>query len=214
MSYLKICGIRRTEDVQYINEFPPDFAGFICSKPFWRYVDPASFRSLVQALRGEIGRVGVFVNPTIGEIRDYAPYLDVIQLHGEETEELIRTIRGTFPDLRIWKAVRVRNAQDIADADALPVDQLVLDSFSAVSHGGTGEVAPWDIIAQNRPRKPFLLAGGITPENVRQAIADVAPWGVDASSSLETDRAKDRDKIRSMTEAVQSPLYCSVKGAH
>ncbi|MCR5717520.1 MAG: phosphoribosylanthranilate isomerase [Oscillospiraceae bacterium] len=211
-TYLKICGIRRMEDVQYLNEFPPDFAGFICAKPYWRYVPPEDFRMLCRKLRGEIGRVGVFVNPAWEDIEPYAPYLDKIQLHGNETAELIAELHDKLSDTEIWKAVRVQSAQDIADADALGADKLVLDSFSVKSVGGTGELAPWDIIAKHRPFKPFLLAGGITPENVRQAIADVSPWGVDASSSLETDRCKDREKIYAMTEAVQNPLYCFAKG--
>ncbi len=207
-TFLKICGIRRPEDVQYLNEFSPDFAGFICSQPFWRYVEPAVFKELVSNLHGEIGRVGVFVNPTLSEIAQYAAYLDVIQLHGEETADFIADLRGYFPEIQIWKAARVQTAEDIARADALPVDKLVLDSFSAVSHGGTGEVAPWDLIVQNRTEKPFLLAGGITPENVTQAIAEVQPWGVDASSSLETDKCKEMLKIQKFVETVQNPLYC------
>ena len=208
-TYLKICGIRRMEDVTYLNEFPPDFAGFICSKPFWRYVSPEVFRALALRLNGRIGRVGVFVDPDLEDMTPYTPYLDVIQLHGNESAGLIAKIRDYFPDVQLWKAVRVRTAQDIADADRLDVDKLVLDSFSARSVGGTGELAPWDIIARNRPEKPFLLAGGITPENVSQAIADVAPWGVDASSSLETDRCKDRAKIQSM---VQNPCFLAKGG--
>lgn len=212
-TYLKICGIRRPEDVQYLNEFPPDFAGFICAAPYWRYVPPAQFTALCRALRGEIGRVGVFVNPSWEDIAPYAPYLDKIQLHGNESPALIAALHERLPDTGIWKAVRVRTAEDIAKADALDVEALVLDSFSAQSEGGTGTVAPWDIIAQNRPSKPFLLAGGISPENAAQAIAAVQPWGVDASSSLETDRCKDRAKISAMTAAVQNPLYLRAKEA-
>ena len=200
---LKICGIRRPADVRYLNEFPPDYAGFICSQPFWRYVAPGKFKSLVQELRGEIERVGVFVNPTPDEVGSYAPFLNVVQLHGEESTDFIANIRAKFPHLQIWKAARVQTAEDIASADALDVDKLVLDSFSSASHGGTGEVAPWDIIVKHRPEKPFLLAGGISVENVLQAIAEVHPWGVDASSSLETDKCKDRAKIRAMAEAVK-----------
>lgn len=202
-AYLKICGNRRPEDVQYLNAHQPDFAGFICSKPFWRYVEPDSFKALARELRGGIGRVGVFVNPTLSEIAQYAAYLDVIQLHGEEDADFIADLRGYFPEIQIWKAARVQTAKDIARADALPVDKLVLDSFSAVSHGGTGEVAPWDIIVKNRPEKPFLLAGGITPENVRQALEDVHPWGVDCSSGVETDKVKDESKIRALVRAVK-----------
>ena len=206
-TYLKICGIRRPEDVAALNAFPPDFAGFICSKPFWRYVSPEDFTALVQELNGAIARVGVFVDPEIGDISPYYPYLDAIQLHGSETAEDIARFRAHFPDVQLWKAVRVQTAQDIANADALDVDKLVLDSFSAQSVGGTGTVAPWDIIVQNRPEKPFFLAGGITPENVTDAIRAVQPWGVDASSSLETDRKKDPQKIKALVQAVANPLY-------
>lgn len=196
---LKICGIRRPEDVAYLNETPPDFAGFILSKPFWRYVPPEQFRTLVHALDERIGRVGVFVNPTIEEIQQYAAYLDVIQLHGEETADFIQEIRDkTSYDIQIWKAARVQTPEDIRKADALPVDKLVLDSFSAASHGGTGELAPWHLIAENRPEKPFLLAGGISAENVREAAEAVRPWGMDASSSVETDKCKDAEKIRNL----------------
>lgn len=209
--YLKLCGIRRQEDVAVIGEFPPDYAGFICSQPFWRYVSPETVRELTSAMRGEIARVGVFVDPTVEQIAPYAPYLDVIQLHGAETAALIGEIRETFPGLEIWKAVRVQRVQDIAEADALAVDKLVLDSFSAQSHGGTGTLAPWDIIVKNRPSKPFLLAGGISADNVQQAIAEVQPWGVDASSSVETDRCKDPAKIAQLVRLVNSPLYQNVK---
>ena len=170
-------------------------------------MSPEQLTGLSALLDERIIRVGVFVNPTMEQIGAYAPLLGVIQLHGEEDADFIVQIRRRFPLLRIWKAARVRTVQDIADADALPVDALVLDSYSDAAHGGTGELAPWELIAQNRPEKPFFLAGGITPENVRQAIEAVAPWGVDASSSLEIDRCKDGDRIRAMTQAVRNPLY-------
>ena len=205
--YLKICGIRRPEDVEFLNAYPPDFAGFICSQPFWRYVDPEAFRLLAVGLRGEIARVGVFVDPSIGDISPYAPYLDVIQLHGSESAEMIASVRAHFPDVQIWKAARVRTPEDIAAADTTGADKLVLDSYSAQGVGGTGTLAPWELIAANRPKTEFLLAGGISPENAAEAIRIAAPWRVDASSSLETDRVKDRMKIRAMAEAVGNPLY-------
>lgn len=201
---LKICGIRRMEDVQYLNEALPDFAGFICAEGYWRYVPPETLRDLSAALDPRIARVGVFVDSTPEEIERFAPYLDVLQLHGAEGAAYIEALHGRFPHHRLWKAVRVRTAQDIADADALPVEALVLDSFSHAAHGGTGTLAPWDIIAKHRPEKPFLLAGGITPENVQRAVREVQPWGVDASSSLETDRCKDGDKITALVRAVRN----------
>ena len=200
---LKICGIRRMEDVDCLNRYKPDFAGFICSKPFWRYVPPEGFRELVHALDAGILRVGVFVNPTMEEISRYAAHLDVLQLHGEETAELITEIREmTSHDMQIWKAVRVRTPADIQAADALPVDKLVLDSFSEVQHGGVGKVADWELIARNRPEKPFLLAGGISAENMAEA-AGLQPWGLDVSSGAETERCKDPEKIRTLVAQIR-----------
>ena len=201
---LKICGIRRRQDVQFLNEFPPDYAGFILSGGFGRSIVMGTFYELQSCLAPAIQTVGVFVNEPLAEIVrcGYNEALNVIQLHGEEDKGYIRALREVFGG-KIWKAVRVRTAEDIRKADALAVDALVLDSFSAASQGGTGTVAPWDIIAQNRPQKPFFLAGGISAENVQEAIRSVQPYGVDASSSLETDGCKDRDKIRNMAEAVR-----------
>lgn len=201
---LKICGIRRLQDIEYLNLNSPDYAGFILSKPFWRYVAPEQMQILHEALQPGIRRVGVFVNPELDEIREYAEFLNVIQLHGEESGELIRLVRENFPELEIWKAIRVRNPEDIHRADLLPVDKLVLDSFSAESHGGTGTLAPWDMIVRNRPAKEFFLAGGISAENIRDAVREVHPFGIDVSSSVETDKCKDISKIRNILEILRT----------
>jgi len=201
---IKICGIRRSEDVEILNQYPPDYAGFICSKPFWRYVSPEQLKSLHQNLNKHIRRVGVFVNPTIEEILAYADWLDVIQLHGEENADFIKQIWENVWSVQIWKAVRVRTAEDIANADKLPLDRLVLDSFSAISQGGTGTLAPWDIITNNRPTKPFFLAGGISAENAVDAVKAANPFGIDVSSSVETDKCKDPEKIRVLTETIKN----------
>ncbi len=200
---LKICGIRRLEDINYINQYPPDYAGFICSQPFWRYVSPEQLKAFTQQLDPSITRVGVFVNPDLIEICAYAKYLDIIQLHGEESPELIQEIRK-LAGLEIWKAARVKSREDIQKADVLPVDKLVLDSFSATSHGGTGVLAPWDIIQKNRPEHEIFLAGGISAENIREAAEAVHPFGMDVSSSVETDKCKDLEKIRILTKILRN----------
>ena len=212
MSVLKICGNRRRQDIQYLNEFQPDFAGFILSGGFGRSIVTGTFYELKSYLAPGIRTVGVFVNEPLDEIVrcGYHDELDAIQLHGNEDAAYIRSLRGIFGG-EIWKAVRVRTPEDIAQADRLDVDALVLDSFSAQSVGGTGELAPWDIIVKNRPVKPFLLAGGITPENAAQAVAEVLPWGVDCSSGVETDKCKDKAKIRALTEAVKGGAARSFK---
>jgi phosphoribosylanthranilate isomerase len=202
MSKIKICGLFRKEDTEFVNEAKPDYCGFILHFPkSHRSLEPEKAKELRQYIDSSVRVVGVFVNQPPEYVIQTADTvgLQVIQLHGNEDAAYIQALRMVFGG-EIWKAVRVQTAQDIAQADALPVDRLVLDSFSAQFVGGTGELAPWDIIAQNRPEKPFLLAGGITPDNVCQAIADVQPWGVDCSSGVETDKCKDRLKIRALAE--------------
>ena len=202
---IKICGIRRREDVEILNQYPPDYAGFILSGGFGRSIVMGTFYELKSYLDRKIQTVGVFVNEPIEEIKKcaYHEELDVIQLHGEEDIHYIRELKNIFHG-EIWKAVRVRTPEDIQKADALPVDKLVLDSFSEVSHGGTGTLAPWDIIRENRPEKPFFLAGGISAENVSDAVREVQPFGVDVSSSVETDRHKDIDKIKSIIQIIRN----------
>ncbi|HAJ98141.1 MAG TPA: N-(5'-phosphoribosyl)anthranilate isomerase [Ruminococcus sp.] len=202
---LKICGNRRVQDVQYLNQYKPDYAGFILSGGFGRSIVMGTFYELKSYLDNNIQTVGVFVNEPLDEIIKYAYHeeLNVIQLHGEEDKIYIQALREVFQG-EIWKAVRVRTAEDIANADKLPVDRLVLDSFSAISQGGTGTLAPWDIITNNRPTKPFFLAGGISAENAVDAVKAVNPFGIDVSSSVETDKCKDPEKIRVLTETIKN----------
>ncbi len=202
---VKICGIRRRKDAEILNQYPPDYAGFILSGGFGRSIVMGTFYELKSYLDRKIQTVGVFVNEPIEEIKKcaYHEELNVIQLHGEETTAYIQELRNIFHG-EIWKAVRVRSTEDIRNADNLPVDKLVLDSFSAVSHGGTGTLAPWDIIKENRPEHEFFLAGGISAENVLEAVETVQPFGVDISSSVETDKYKDIDKIRNIMQIIRN----------
>lgn len=200
---VKLCGMRRMEDIRMLNAHPPDFAGFILSKPFRRYVPLEQLIPLCGALDKRIRRVGVFVNEPPEWILPFAPYLDAIQLHGDETAEYIENLRS-LTGCRIWKAVRVRTAQDVEKAAQLPADMLLLDSFSERSPGGTGNIAPWKEIVKANIRSPFFLAGGITAENLAQAAAAVHPYGVDVSSALETGGIKDAEKIRRFLLAAES----------
>jgi phosphoribosylanthranilate isomerase len=200
---LKICGIRRPEDVAYLNAAPPDYAGFILSERFWRYVGSGNLPLLTQALSPEIQRVGVFVNEKPEWIAQFLPYIDVIQLHGEETAEDILHLRK-LTDKEIWKAVRVRTAEEIQTACELPVEKLLLDSYVENEYGGSGKTAKWDMITQAEITKPFFLAGGISTDNFLTAAETVHPYGVDVSSAVETDRCKDGKKISAMTALVRT----------
>lgn len=194
MTKIKICGIRRVEDAIILNEILPDYAGFILSKQFWRCIDKKQLSEICGILSKNILRVGVFVNESLDYILEYAPFLDVIQLHGEEDETFIRQLKDKTT-CEVWKAVRVKSSQDIENACNLSADKLLIDSYSKKTYGGSGELANWDLVKNAKISKPFFLAGGISSENCTDAITLVKPYGLDISSSVETNRIKDREKI-------------------
>lgn len=204
MTKIKICGMRRVDDILYVNTYHPDYAGFILSEGFKRTIGFDSFCELDSRLDKDIKRVGVFVNePTESILKYYADKLDVIQLHGEENAEYIDKLRENC-DCEIWKAVRVKYADDIAKADALPVHKLLIDSFSAGSYGGTGKRVDLDVFSNVSISKPFLLAGGLNEDNICSAMKKVQPYGVDFSSSVETDGFKDENKIKRIVETIRN----------
>lgn len=198
MIKLKLCGMRREEDISYINEYPPDNAGFILSQGFRRSIGRDTFIRLASQLDKRIGRVGVFVDEPPENILQYTEYLDVIQLHGSENAEYIAKLRNNCK-CEIWKAVRAKCTADIEAADKLDCHMLLIDSFSAKSVGGTGETADLQVILNADFSKPYYIAGGLNADNV-QSILDTLkakpPVGADLSSGIETDGCKDKNKIK------------------
>ncbi|MGN0587634.1 MAG: phosphoribosylanthranilate isomerase [Oscillospiraceae bacterium] len=205
MIKLKLCGMRRPEDISYINQYPPHYAGFILSPGFRRSIDRDTFLSLVSQLDKSIGRVGVFVDEPPENILQYTEYLDVIQLHGSENAEYIAKLRPKC-GCEIWKAVRAKCTADIESADKLECDKLLIDSFSAKSVGGTGETADLQIILNADFSKPYYIAGGVSAANIKDildTLKDKPPVGADLSSSIETDGCKDINKIREIYNIVK-----------
>ena len=194
---IKLCGMRRTEDVRIINEFLPDYMGMILTQGFRRTVDIYTAKQLSALTDSRIKKVGVFVNEPIDNVRRIAELLslDVIQLHGDEDRAYIRSLDGIC---KVWKAVRVQSAEDIYRGEELGCDMLLLDSFVKGAVGGTGITADWDIIKNAHISLPYFLAGGIGEHNISKAL-EICP-NVDLSGSVETDGVKDREKIRRVTE--------------
>ena len=194
---LKLCGMRRREDIEFVNEYRPDYVGFILSDGFRRSVDLGTFRELASGLDNGIRRVGVFVNePSENVLKYCAEGLDVIQLHGDEDEEYIALLRKNIPEsCEIWKAVRVRSADDIERWNGSDVDKLLLDAFQEGVVGGTGKTADWSVITSANIQKPFFAAGGITSQNFIEAAAVLNPYGIDLSGGIETNGVKDKAKI-------------------
>ena len=199
---VKLCGVRRAEDIEYLNEFLPDYAGFVfADSP--RRVTRDEAAALSRKLDGRIKRVGVFVNEPLESLLQTAKSvpLDVIQLHGDEGEGYLSALHESTR-LSVWKAVRVRSIEDIARAQALQVQALVLDSFQRDAYGGTGRVANWKVIQNISIKKPYFLAGGLNAQNIEEAIESLHPYGVDLSGGIETGGVKDSEKIAAVMTRV------------
>jgi phosphoribosylanthranilate isomerase len=195
---IKICGLFREQDAAALNRALPDYAGFVFYEKSRRFVTPAAARALRAALDAGIVPVGVFVDAPIDEIaRRYAEgTIAVAQLHGGEDAMYIAALRARCPGLEIWRAYRIRAEADVAAAARSAADRVLLD-------GGAGEGKPfdWSLIA-GFPR-PFVLAGGLTPETIPEAIARLHPFAVDISSGVETDGVKDEAKIMAAAAAAR-----------
>ncbi len=187
---IKICGLCRPQDADAVNRAGPDYAGFVFYEKSRRYVTPEQARGLRLALHPGIVLVGVFVDAPEKDIA--ALYregtISVIQLHGGESGEYINRLRAALPGAAIWKAFTIRSAADIAAALRSPADLVLLDHG-----GGSGRRFDWSLI-EGFPR-PFILAGGLTPDNIPEAAARFHPYAVDLSSGVEDTGRKDAQKI-------------------
>ncbi len=196
---IKICGLRRREDILAVNEAKPDYCGFIIEFPkSFRSVTAEEVRNLVKDLIPEIQPVGVFVNAPMELVRELLDdgILAIAQLHGQEDEACIRELK-TYTDKPIIKAFSIKTAEDIKKALQSPADYILLDQGG----GGTGKTFDWSLIPEIR--RPFFLAGGIGAANLEQAIREIHPYAVDLSSSVETEKWKDPVKIRQVVDIVR-----------
>lgn len=189
---IKLCGMFRDCDIDFANEAKPDYIGFILGFPkSHRNIDRETAQRLRSRLSPEIKAVGVFVNSPETTCAEYANcgIIDAIQLHGQEDADYIRRLRG-LTDAPIIKAAKIRTPEDIRSVQGLGADYVLLDNGT-----GTGEMFDHSLLSGAEIRQPFFLAGGLTPENLRQAAEDIRPYCVDLSSGVETDKLKDRDKM-------------------
>ena len=196
---IKICGLRRREDILAVNEAKPDYCGFIIEFPrSFRSITADKARELVRELSPKIRAVGVFVNAPMELVRDLLNdgTLALAQLHGQEDESYIRELK-TYTDKLIIKAFSIKTAEDIEKALQSPADYILLDQGG----GGTGKTFDWSLIPEIQ--RPFFLAGGIGASNLEQAIREIHPYAVDLSSSVETEKWKDPMKIRQVVDIVR-----------
>jgi phosphoribosylanthranilate isomerase len=203
MTLIKICGITSLDDAHAAVAAGADALGFNFYKPSPRYITPENARGIIDTLPDSILTVGVFVNEespeTVRAIADRSG-IKAVQLHGEESPDYCRALNPVI------KNFSVSTSFDIDQISAYEVDAIMLDTKDNRLHGGTGRVFDWSIAQQvSRIFPKLFLAGGLSPENVREAIEMVQPYAVDACSSLEDKPGiKNHERMRIFVNAVRS----------
>lgn len=195
---VKICGLSRPADIEAVNQFQPDYAGFIINFPkSHRNCTPEQVQALHAQLSDSIPAVGVTVNQPLETVAALLEQgvIDIAQLHGQEDEAYICELKQRTGK-PVWKAFRIRSADDLDAARASSADMILLDNGY-----GTGETFDWTLVRDIG--RPFILAGGLCERNISDA-AKMHPDAMDISSGVETNRVKDPEKIRTLIERIRS----------
>ena len=203
MVFTKVCGITNPGDARVAVDAGADAIGLIFAESP-RKVSLEEARKVSIALPENILKVGVFVDAEPGEVLQIAREvgLDLAQLHGDETPETVAAIRNA--GLPVMKALRVRNTEALGALERYEVDLFMLDAWSARARGGTGETFDWGLAKSVKGRGNIVVSGGLTPENVREAVEFFEPYGVDASSSLEERPGKKScERVRRFVRAAK-----------
>ena len=198
MVKIKICGLKRLEDIEIANKYKPDYIGFVFADSK-RKISHDLACKLKEKLNHDIISVGVFVDAPQSEILELynEGIIEIAQLHGQESEEYIINLKEkTNHKLKIIKAIEITQETDLLSYDNSKADYLLLDSGK-----GSGKTFDWRLIRKDL-KKEFFLAGGLNSSNVIEAIREFNPYAVDLSSSLETDGFKDENKIKEIMEVI------------
>ncbi|MBE0505047.1 MAG: phosphoribosylanthranilate isomerase [Desulfuromonadales bacterium] len=201
MVKIKICGITEPGDALHAVDCGADALGFVFYERSPRAITPDKAQAIIAQLPPFVTVVGLFVNEDPRIIRDVADHchLDVIQYHGDETPETVQ-----MAPRRSIRALRIKGDATIDDFAAYPASGLLIDAWVEGVFGGTGVLSNWQIAAEIAKKRPVILAGGLTPENVAAAIQAVRPYGVDVSSGVENAPGrKDRKKVAAFISAAQ-----------
>lgn len=198
MVKIKICGLKRFEDIEMANKYGPDYIGFVFADSK-RKISHELAAKLKEKLNDNIISVGVFVDADINEIISLfnKGTIEIAQLHGSESEEyMIELNEKTNNNIKIIKAIEITQEINLSEYDNSCADYLLLDSGK-----GSGKTFDWELI-KDTIDKDFFLAGGLNKSNVKDAILKFKPYAIDLSSALETDGYKDELKIKEIMEAI------------
>lgn len=201
MVRVKICGITNAGDAHAAVEAGADALGFVFFRESPRAITPDDARDIIEGVPAFVSTVGVFVNEPAWRVQEIMRIagLDIAQLHGDESPEECCKFQ------RVVKAIRVSRLTDLEPIQQYHVSAFLLDAYSPDEYGGTGKTFNWDIAKEARPYGNIVLAGGLTPENVADAVRHVQPFAVDVSSGVEKSRGiKDHEKIRQFIQHARS----------
>jgi phosphoribosylanthranilate isomerase len=203
MTKIKICGITNEEDALLASRLGADMLGFVFYPKSKRYVTPEKVSDITKKLPPYVAKVGVFVNEKRDSALEIARLakIDILQFHGDETPEYCGPFIGDF---KIIKAFRLEAKEDLDRINDYNVDFYLLDTYAPDTAGGTGKTFDWSIIKDFEFSKPVILSGGLTSDNVEDAIRKTAPYGVDVSSGLEMSPGKkDAGKMKRFMKNVR-----------
>lgn len=198
MTRIKLCGLMHPRDIHTANELKPEYIGFVFAGGSRRYVSKHKAKELKARLSAGISAVGVFVDEEVGTVAEYLNegIIDMAQLHGGESEVYIKQLRE-LSSKPVIKAFQIKSQDDLKQAESTTADHILLDA-------GKGDGKTFDWAYLEAMDRPYFLAGGLDPDNVHDAVRRLKPFAVDVSSGIETDGAKDADKMRAFTDAVRS----------
>ena len=207
MTKVKICGLTEPNSLTAAIEAGADFVGLVFYAPSPRHVEVEVAKYLASFIPDNVGIVGLFVNPEddyLTQVLQDVP-LTMIQLHGDETPARVTEIKEKFK-LPVMKAIPIANADDLKNAALYEAvaDWLLFDAKGEALPGGNGKAFDWAILKEYQGTKPWMLAGGVTPDNIEDALKITTPDALDVSSGVESAKGvKDSDKIRSFIFAVK-----------
>ena len=198
MTRVKLCGMMRPEDILAVNEIKPEYIGFVFAKKSRRYVSKEQAKMLKEMLDPAVKAVGVFVNEPLENVADLLNegIVDMAQLHGAEDEAYIRRLKE-ITGKEIIKAVQVKSEADVKVGENPVADYVLFDAGA-----GDGKVFNWKLL--ENVKRPYFLAGGLDPENVRDAVERLRPFGVDVSSGIESAGVKDALKMERFVVRVRN----------
>lgn len=206
---IKICGICQPDQGQAIAALGIKTLGFICVPSSPRYVTVNQAQQILGKLPPGIQTIGVFADASLETIKQVVLETGFtgIQLHGNESPEFCQAVKQAFPNREIIKALRIQSAESLQNAIAYYplIDTLLLDAYHPHQLGGTGQTLPWESLKNFKPPCPWLLAGGLNPENVLTALSYLQPDGIDLSSGVERSPGnKDLDKVSQLIKNLKT----------